>query len=154
MKSQSSNLSHPGAIVGALALAQVTTVAGFATGLIGAVVHGDTALLIARQTQAGSETADPAQAILAAGPTLLWLWAAVAVGLIVASAAFAAGHGRRFGFTHPLTLLNPFSLTLRLVVIGSVGTWGRAFLQPAVPNLAHLLFFVLFLRLHRTAAAS
>lgn len=132
-------------------LARITTIAGIVTGFVGAIVHVYTALLIDRQVHAGAASTDPAHAIMAGGPTLLWLWAITALSLIVASAAFATGHGRRFGFAHPLTLLNPFSLTLLLAVIGGVGTWGAAFLQPAAPNLAHMLFFVLFLRAHHEA---
>jgi hypothetical protein len=127
-------------------LALVTSIAGIATGVLGAVVHGYTAWLINVQAHAGTAGGDPAQAILAAPPLLLWLWTLVALGLAIASAAFVAGHGRRFGFGHPLTLLNPFVLTVLLVIAGRFGIWGQAFLQPAAPNLAHVLFFALCLR--------
>lgn len=128
-------------------LARTLGSAGFATGIVGACVHGYTALLIKQGLDAPvSSAAAPAEAVLASGPLLLSLWALTFLCILAAVFAWVtlrikAGRGMSLA-----TLANPLVLTIVLFMLGGTGPLLEAFLLPAAPNLAHVLFFGLLLR--------
>jgi hypothetical protein len=121
------------------AAARALAAFGGASALLGAAIHALTALEIDAALGSDAPARDPLAAVAATGGTLVGLWAAAAACVLVASAIFAraaawAGAGR-------LALATPVPLTLALVALAVPWVLGRAFLAPAAPNLAHVIFF-------------
>ena len=70
------------------------------------------------------------------------LWGVAGIGALVASVLFAWFVGRGETMLHPaIALANPALVTLGFALLGMPVVWLRAFLVPAAPNLAHLVFF-------------
>jgi hypothetical protein len=127
-------------------LARALGGAGFAAGIVGACVHGYTAFLIKQGLDAPvASAAAPAEAVLASGPLLLSLWALTFVCILAAVFAWVTLRIKAGRGTSIATLANPLVLTIVLVVVGGTGPLLEAFLLPAAPNLAHVLFFGLLL---------
>jgi len=127
---------------GAPIAARVTRIAGIAASLLGAVIHGLTALAIQAQLEAGPGAA-PAMAPLdavALSPELVALWSAAGLCALAACGAItlcaARGHNK-------WALATPLALSLALAALGSATELGKWLLLPAAPNLAHLGFFAL-----------
>ena len=119
-----------------------TVIAGgaFAAG-IGAAIHGMTAAMIASALQSNAPAAPPLEEVAANG-LLVAMWLAAALAVVVASAVFAWCRRR----DPALALANPAVVTVALVVLALPSEWLRAFLAPAAPNLAHLVFFLVCAR--------
>jgi len=114
--------------------ARVVSGAGGVASVVGAVIHGATAWI---QTSGGAGL-DPLAATLES-PLLVGLWAVAAILVLVASIAFA-----RATLRTPLRAvawLNPALVTVALGALGQASPLLQAFLAPAAPNLAHLVFF-------------
>jgi hypothetical protein len=122
----------------------VVSAAGFLIALLGAVIHGYTAWLIA-QTPSDAVPAAPLAAVAASGGLLVGLWIAAGVTLLVASMVFA-GYALRDRALRPAGILNPALLTVLLAFAGTSTLLLQAFLLPAAPNVAHVVFFVILMR--------
>lgn len=122
--------------------AQVVIAAGaFAAGL-GAAIHGMTAAGISSALHSGAPPAPPLEEIAASGPLLVSLWLAAALAVVVASAVFAWSRRR----DPALALANPALVTLAVGLAALPSERLAAFLAPAAPNLAHLVFFLVCAR--------
>ncbi|MEW6287684.1 MAG: DUF6796 family protein [Chloroflexota bacterium] len=124
--------------------AQALFVSGIIGSLLGAVIHALTAAYIGASLHRGVVSEDPLKAILQSGPLLLSLWGLAALLILFASVLFLwyVGSGRTAA-PRALALANPAFLTLALGAAGSPSILLRAFLTPAAPNLAHVIFFIL-----------
>lgn len=122
--------------------ATVIAVAGTAFALIGASTHGLTWLAIRTSVAAGVASAPPIEAVAGSTGLLLDAWVADAVLMLVVALTIA-----RTGLALPralpvwLAMLNPVNVTLVLMAAGAATELGRAFVVPAAPNLAHVVFF-------------
>jgi hypothetical protein len=137
--------------------ARVIVFGGSAFALVGAFIHGMTWLTIRDSIHAGTASAAPVDAIVAAGGFLLGAWTVAAVLMLAVSLAIArSGLARRRPIPVRLALLNPVNVTILLGVAGAVTETGRAFIVPAAPNLAHVVFFgaALYALAVRTGGAS
>jgi len=115
---------------------------GVAGAVLGGTTHGLTGLVIHVEQTGGMGGVDPITVVARHGAYLLPLWAAIAVVTILGSAVFATGVlGGRSSFPRWMALANPAVLTLVLVLVGAASETGRAFLVPAAPNVAHIVFF-------------
>jgi hypothetical protein len=130
--------------------ARTLFVSGTAGALIGAAIHGLTAAYIDRDLDAAAAGRDPLTSMLDWGPALLSLWALAGLLVLAASALFAwfVGGGRTRA-PRCAALANPALLTIALSTAGLPFVLLRAFLTPAAPNLAHLIFFVVCARISR-----
>jgi hypothetical protein len=109
---------------------------------IGAGIHALTALQIQSDLEAGAPALDPIEAVASWGPTLPALWAMAAALVVSASLIFGWRVGRGGGpAPRFLGLANPALITVALVGVGMTTPLLRAFLAPAAPNVAHVLFF-------------
>lgn len=126
--------------------ARVIAVAGTFGSVLGAVIHGCTAFFIRDGLALGAPAEDPLTAV-AGSPFLLALWAVATLAVVTASVAFATAV-RRGGPDVPrgLAWANPAVITIALSLVGSVTPMSRAFVVPAAPNLAHLVFFAACVR--------
>lgn len=124
--------------------AQALFVSGLLGGLLGAVVHALTAVYIGAGLHRGVVNEDPLNAVLQSGPLLTSLWGLAALLILFASLLFLryVGSGRTAA-PRALALANPAFLTLALGIAGFPSLFLRAFLTPAAPNLAHVVFFFL-----------
>jgi hypothetical protein len=121
--------------------ARIVRGCGIGIAAFGALIHGLTALSI-QETLAAGIAPPPLAAIAAAGPGFLAAWAIGSLLVLVASIAiFIAGAAPDRALPRWLAWLNPAALTLLLALVGLPWEWGRSFLVPAAPNLAHALFF-------------
>lgn len=112
---------------------------GAVIGAVGAVIHALTALLIGLSDTA---TAGPLDALAGGGFAVVSLWAIAAVATLVAAVVVcAAAFAADASLPGVVALANPVTAILVLAAIGSACELGRAFLIPAAPNLAHLIFF-------------
>lgn len=121
--------------------ARVVSGAGGVGSVIGAVIHGRTATFIRDRVVAGAPARDP---ILAVGesPLLVVLWATAAVLVVTASIAFALAVRRGVpSVPRGLAWVNVASVTIMLAMAGAATPESRAFLVPAAPNVAHIVFF-------------
>ena len=110
--------------------------------VLGAVIHGLTALQIHADLAAGAVARDPLSSVASWGPTILVLWALAAVSILLASFVFGWVATRGPNSTHRLVgLANPALVMLVLVIVGMTTPLLRSFLAPAAPNLAHVVFF-------------
>jgi hypothetical protein len=125
------------------AAARVVTAGGAGAGLIGGLIHGLTASHIHGGGSEAVAGADPLTSILTAGPLLPALWGVATLLVVVASVSFAwwVGRGRTPAPTG-LALANPALVTIVIAVVGLPSVLLAAFLTPAAPNIAHLVFFL------------
>ncbi|MFI5317851.1 MAG: DUF6796 family protein, partial [Myxococcota bacterium] len=124
------------------ALARIVLGCGAAGAAVGGVIHGLTALAIHTAIVSGAAAAPPLEAVAASGGVLAAAWVTASALLVAASLAIAAvGVSRSELLPRWLTLLNPAAVTVLLALCGLEWEWGRSFLVPAAPNLAHVVFF-------------
>ena len=123
--------------------ARTIAVAGLGMGAIGALIHGLTTLVIRGALASGATGAPPLESV-GAQPALVATWLAAALCLLAASFALvAASVSRAAALPRALGFANPLALTIALGLAGVPWEWGRSFLLPAAPNLAHVGFFTL-----------
>jgi hypothetical protein len=117
-------------------------VAGGLGAILGAYIHAATASLVEEQARGRATTpiADPLAGVMAAGPPLLVPWALATVLVVAASAAMVYA-ARRAAVPRSWQLANPAVVTVLLALGGATSELGRAFLVPAAPNVAHVVFF-------------
>jgi hypothetical protein len=90
----------------------------------------------------GMGAVDPLTVVARYGNFLFPLWSLIAVVSFAGSAIFAtAVLLGRTALPRWMALGNPFLLTMVLVAAGAGSEGGRAFVVPAAPNLAHVVFF-------------
>ena len=120
--------------------ARWTTVAGGLGAALGSYIHGATAWLIEEQMQTAGTLGAPLETVLDAGPALTVPWAGATVVVLFASGAlvYAALRG---AVPRTWIIVNPAVATILLALAGTVAELGRAFLVPAAPNVAHVVFF-------------
>lgn len=137
------------------AQARVVFVSGSAAAILGALIHGMTAVSLGRAVAGGAAARAPLETIAAEGGSLLAAWGVASLLVLLASlAVFVAGTSRARALPRHLGWLNPAALTLLFGAAGLPWELGRAFLLPAAPNLAHAAFFFSALRaLGRTPRA-
>jgi hypothetical protein len=95
----------------------------------------------------------PLDGVMQAGAALTVPWAAAALLVTLASAALAHA-ARRAAAPRVWLVANPAVATLLLGAAGAATELGRAFVVPAAPNLAHVVFFATALRSAGARAAS
>jgi len=122
----------------------VVAALGVAGGVLGGTMHGLTGLVTHVELAGGTGGIDPVTLLARYGAYLLPLWALVGAGLVIGSTAFALGVARgRSSMPRWMALANPAFATLAIVLAGTTFDIGRAFLVPAAPNVAHVVFFAL-----------
>lgn len=126
---------------GSRPLARVVLVCGSAAAAIGALIHGLTALTIRAAIESGASAAPPMEAVAASGTGLVAAWITASLLFLAASIAVFAARA----LPRSVTWLNPLAVTVVLVLAGLPWEWGRSFLVPAAPNLAHVVFFLVAL---------
>jgi len=110
--------------------------------LVGAGIHGLTASMIADAIASGAAGDDPLAAVMAGGSLIVGLWVFATALMLAASLAFAFEVARgRSALPRAFALLNPLFATIALAFVGLSTEPLRAFLTPAAPNVAHVLFF-------------
>jgi hypothetical protein len=118
-------------------------VGGIVFAALGAFIHGLTWMTIRDSEPAASGSTTPLDAIAATGGMLVNAWIAASVLLgIVAIAIAWSGLRRPRAIPVGLALLNPLVITVSIGALGAATGFGRSFLVPAAPNLAHIVFFV------------
>jgi hypothetical protein len=125
---------------------QARTIAalGVAGGIVGGTIHALTGLAIHVELMQGARHADPITMLGRYGAYLGPLWALVAALSIAGSAVFAIAVARgRSTLPRWSAVANPALLTIVLVILGATSDVGRAFLVPAAPNVAHVVFFAI-----------
>lgn len=113
---------------------------GISIGVLGAAIHGITAVYIAFDNTMDGR--DPLSAIIQSGIVLPALWGVATIQVTLISALFAwhVGSGRTV-IPRCLAMVSPALLTIVLAAIGAWSVFSRSFLIPAAPNIAHLIFF-------------
>jgi hypothetical protein len=110
---------------------------------LGGAIHLATGLVVHFARTTGTPSADPYAALL---PFVAWLgplWGIVLVVTAVASFRWARAVARgATAYPKAFALVNPLALTAALAVAGTASVWGRAFVVPMSPNIAHVAFFV------------
>jgi len=120
---------------------RVIAAAGTVGSVLGALIHGCTALFIRQVVAAGGPTRDPISS-LGVSPLLLVLWALATVFIVVASGGCLVAVRRGVPpLPRGLAWWNPAVFTALLALAGTATPPLRSFLVPAAPNLAHVLFF-------------
>ena len=110
--------------------------------LLGAVIHGLTAVQIHADLDAGVAAQDPFSSVASWGTTIVALWALAAASVLLASGLFGWFVSRGRDSTPLLVgFANPALVTAALAGVGMATPLLRSFLVPAAPNLAHLVFF-------------
>ena len=123
--------------------AQIVRVGGIAFAALGAFIHGLTWSTIHNSAPAASGPTTPLDAIAASGGTLLGTWIAASVLLLIVAGAIAwSGLLRPRPISVWLASFNPVVITLLIGAFGAATQFGRSYLVPAAPNLAHVVFFV------------
>ncbi len=111
-------------------------------GALGGIVHGVTGLIIEVERRAGTGGADPFAVLVRYGSCVLPLWGILAALSLAGSALFARAIWRGpTAYPRWMALANPATLVVALSLVGSLSPWLRAFLLPAAPNVAHVVFF-------------
>jgi len=128
--------------------ARALFLAGAAGAVLGSVIHGLTAVHIGAQLETGAPGSDPLESLVSGGSLLPVLWALASLLVLAASVLFAwfVGAGATAA-PRRAALANPAWVTLVLAVAGLPFVFLRAFLTPAAPNLAHLVFFAVCARI-------
>jgi len=128
--------------------AWLIAVSGIAGSIVGAIIHGLTALEIDSALASAAIARPPLEAVAGGSRALLYLWLVCGVLLLVASLGFVVFQLRcAKGAARWLGLVNPTVLTLLLVAVAMPSELLRSFLAPAAPNLAHVLFFLTLARI-------
>lgn len=110
--------------------------------VLGALIHGLTAIQIHADLEAGAIARDPLSSVASWGPTILVLWGLAAASVLVASFLFGWLATRGSDSTRRLVgLANPALVTVVLMIVAMTTPLLRSFLAPAAPNLAHVVFF-------------
>jgi hypothetical protein len=123
--------------------AQILFVSGAVAAFLGSLIHGLTAAYISADLEAAVPGRDPIESVLSWGVLLPALWGLAALLVLIASGLFLWFVSR--GATHAprsAALANPALVTVVLSAVGLPFVLFRAFLTPAAPNLAHLVFFL------------
>jgi len=124
-------------------LGRALVVFGAAGGILGGTTHGLTGLTI-HVTAPGD---DPFTVVARYGAYLVPLWALIVVAMVVGSGIYTAGVLRGHATLPPwMALASPITLLLGVAALSAPFEVGEAFLVPASPNLAHVLFFGLVAR--------
>jgi hypothetical protein len=118
--------------------------AGGIGAVLGAYIHAATAWLIEDQTR-GAPVGSPLEGVMQAGAALTVPWAMAALLVLLASVALAYA-AQRAAVPRVWLIANPAVATVLLGAAGAVTELGRAFVVPAAPNLAHIVFFTAALR--------
>lgn len=122
--------------------APLVMVAGGLGAVLGSYIHAATSWLIEEQTRNAGTTAvaPPLESVMQAGAGLTVPWAGATVLVTLASGAivYAALRGV---VPRAWAVANPAVATVLLAVAGAATEFGRAFLVPAAPNVAHAVFF-------------
>ena len=117
-------------------------VAGGLGAVLGSYIHAATAWLIEEQMRTAETTpvGAPLETVMHAGAGLTVPWAAATVLVLFVSGAmvYAALRGAA---PRSWIIANPAVATVLLALAGAATELGRAFLVPAAPNVAHLVFF-------------
>jgi GNAT superfamily N-acetyltransferase len=119
--------------------ARVLGALGTAIGLAWATVHGLSAWQIAADARSGAPALDALAAVASWSAPVLAAWTIGGVLWIAASVLVVWG-GARLGIW-ALVVASPVVADLLLSAAGAVSPAGRAYLVPAAPNLAHVIFF-------------
>jgi hypothetical protein len=114
--------------------------AGGIGAVVGAYIHAATAWLIEGQMRSGTPAGAPLESVLDAGAGLVVPWGVATVAALVASGAIAWA-ARRGVVPRGWIVANPAVATVLVAAVGAASELGRAFLVPAAPNVAHLVFF-------------
>jgi hypothetical protein len=122
--------------------ARIVRIGGIAFAALGASIHGLTWMTIRDSAPAGSGSTTPLDAIATSGGMLLNAWIAAALLLLIVAIAIAwSGLLRPRAIPVWLALFNPVNITLVIGALGAATEFGRSFLVPAAPNIAHIAFF-------------
>ena len=122
--------------------ARTVFLAGLYGGALGGVVHGVTGLVIHADALAGTGGGDPLTVVARHGAYLLPLWALLAVLVLVGSIVYArAVLGGGTAFPRWMAGVNPVLVVTVLGAVSTLSPWLEAFLLPAAPNVAHVVFF-------------
>ena len=118
----------------------VMVLGGFGA-VLGGYIHAATAWLLEEQlrTAATTPVGAPLESVLGEG-SLVVPWAAATVLVTLASAAIAYAALRGVA-PRAWLVANPAVATVALGLVGAATELGRAFLVPAAPNVAHVVFF-------------
>ena len=123
--------------------ARLVVYPGVLAALLGAVIHGLTAVEIRRALDSALPTRPPLEAVAASGAWLVGLWLVVGAMFLVASVAFMVEQLRTTtGSARHVAFANPFLVTVVLGGAAMSNEWLRSFLAPAAPNVAHVVFFL------------
>jgi uncharacterized protein DUF6796 len=123
---------------------QVVLVSGVIMAVLGGIIHGVTGISIEAQVRTGEIMKEPLAGVLEYGVYLLPLWAIASVLSCIVSVGFAWGilNGQS-RLPRSMSLFNPVLLTVFFTLAGTATPMLKAFLVPAAPNVAHLVFFAL-----------
>ena len=112
--------------------------------VLGGTTHGLTGLVIHVEQTGGMGAVDPITVVARYGAFLLPLWSGIGLVTVVGSVVFAIGVlTGRSSLPRWVAFANPAQVVVAFVVLGSMSPTGRAFLVPAAPNVAHVVFFAL-----------
>ena len=118
--------------------------------LLGAVIHGVTAIKIHADLETAAAAQDPLSSVAGWGPTILVLWALAAALVLAASVLFGWFVTRGGGSAPRLVgLANPALVTVALIAVGMSTPLLQSFLIPSAPNVAHVVFFGACVWAHR-----
>jgi hypothetical protein len=122
--------------------ARVVRGAGGYGAAIGAAIHGITGAVLAAERRAAGAAIDAFGMMGKWAALLLPLWGIATVLVVWASWRWARAARRGAAGVAPWTAwANPALGTLVVAALGAGTPLGRAFLVPAAPNLAHVVFF-------------
>ncbi|RLB49926.1 MAG: hypothetical protein DRJ42_19950 [Deltaproteobacteria bacterium] len=126
---------------------RVILVAGTIVGVLGAVLHGVIGVSNEAQLRAGAEFPGPIEDLLVYGEYIVPLAVAVMLAGAVAASTYVYVVARgKSSLPRWAAAVNPLSVMVVLVIASSGSTYLEAFLGPASPNLAHLVFFLFLAR--------
>jgi hypothetical protein len=120
----------------------VVFVSGVIMAVLGGIIHGVTGISIEAQVRAGGIMKEPIEAIFDYGVFLLPLWGAASILSFIGSVGFARGVASGNSILpRYISIFNPVVLTACVVLAGAATPMLQAFLIPAAPNVAHVIFF-------------
>jgi len=123
-------------------VARAVFLLGLSGGAVGGAVHGVTGLVIHADRLLGAAGDDPLAVVGRYGAFLLPLWGLLGVLVVVGSILYArAVLGGSTRYSRWMAALNPALLVAVLGALATVSPRLEAFLLPAAPNVAHVLFF-------------
>lgn len=122
--------------------ARIMLVIGVIGSLLGAVVHGLSAVHIHADITAGIPAGDPAAAMLNWGPSFLTMLGVVIIMMVFLSGLFAYCAARGVpGVSRLVAFGNPILIIVCLSFVGQLTPLFRSFVPLAAPNVAHIVFF-------------